>query len=208
MKLDPRLRAKLPIKEVANGLLSGGVFVGSAVGLGLSLPLSAALGGATWLGFRLFAGTDPTLAELLPDIRAGVDPEAAMRMIDMAQQRIEAMRRANGAIPDRQLTAQMDGIVEHASRIVARLEQNPAQVKDFANFIGPYLNHATEIATRYAELDQRGDAGPLRARFTELLDKISEGLVAQESKLAEGEQMELDVEMEVLEARMKREGLL
>ncbi len=209
MKLDSTGIATwrvLPILEVGNGLFSAAIFLVAHYVAENPIWLAALLGLATWGGFRLAFGTDPTLSDLLPPVE-GMSAARALQILAEARAKIQHIDSANAEIPCPELTERLHRICGSASRIVDQLQQDPSDLRRSQTFLNTYLDSASKVAAKYAHLDSRGGTIHLEERFANLLGTIEDAFDRQYKRLLSDDQLDLDVEIELLEKQITREGL-
>ena len=173
---------------------------------GFALPIAVLLGAGAWLGFRLAFGTDPTLSDIVRG-GAGLSAKEVVRLIGEARRQVDSIRTANKAIPCPELTERLKRICGQADRIIGLFQRDPGDIRRGQKFLDVYLSDASTIAAKYAELDRLGEATELDARFRELLIETEDAFERQYSHLLENDKLSLDVDIEVLSNRLKREGL-
>lgn len=209
----PKPRARMPTfwdlfpkRELANGAVSGGVFLAALLLAGNPLWLAGLLGLGTYAGFRLAVGTDPLRRDLLPAVE-GMSPEDFVRLIADCRGRIRALHEANARIPDPGLTARLDRICAAAAEVVDELERDPKDARRAQRFLITYLDSAASVAAKYAALDAKDAGHALGERFDDLLQTIEDTFRRQVDRLMHNDRLDLDVEIELLKKQMQYEGV-
>lgn len=94
-----------------------------------------------------------------------------------------------------------------ARDILAEIAHDPKDLRRARKFLNTYLDGAQRVVTGYAEAHSNHCNQTLNANFRRVLVSIEEVFGQQLQRLLENDLLDLDVNMEVLEAQLKREGL-
>ena len=74
-------------------------------------------------------------------------------------------------------------------------------------FLVVYLDGAGEVADKYVALQAKGEGDGFQPRFEALLDEMEKVSAEQHAKLLENDSFDLDVQLQVLSDRLKKEGV-
>jgi hypothetical protein len=201
--LDP---PAAPLKLFGLGLTGlGAGLAAMAAGHGpLGAVLFAALAG---LGHGAFFGRDPRPRKIaLPRIE-GVDTSEVTELLKRAYAQLQGIETGARAIRVPEFGDRLARIVEWGRRILRQIEENPRDASRARKFLSVYLDGAERVTLQYAKTHAAVRNAPLEENFRQLLIDMETTFAAQHTKLMERETTALDVEIEVLNARLRREGI-
>ena len=202
-RLDP---PTVPLKRVSAALT------------GLGVALAAAAGGHGVAGIVLFAviavighisfyGRDPRPKRIeLPAI-AGVNNDAVVAQLKQAYGRLQGIESAARAIAVPEFVARLQRIIGIGKQILAEIEHDPRDASRARRFLNLYLDSAERVTAEYARTHRQIRSRPLENNFRQLLIEMEQTFETQHRKLLENDVMNLDAEIEVLNARLKHEGV-
>ena len=193
---------------------------------GFRTRLAALVGVGTGLAAGFAAGHNPVIAVLFgvgaaagvrllygPDPRPAPPPEPAKPLegdaavLAEARARIAALDAAAAAVPQRDFAEAIARIAALARRIVAEAEQDPEDLRRSRRFLAVYLKGAETVAKRYVETHRDLDAPTLEESFRRLLADLERGFGQQLATLKESDVRALDVDIAVLQQRLREEGM-
>jgi hypothetical protein len=196
---------ELPLK------LAGAVATAAGAGLaalagGHAVPgalVFAALGG---LGARLFMGADlrPHPIRLAP--AEGIDRDAVVLQLKQAYGRLRGIEASAALIAVPEFGERLGRITAIGHDILQQLERHPRDASRARRFLNLYLDSAERVTTEYARAHQHIRSQPLDTNFRQLLVDMEQTFDQQRRTLLERDARSLEVEIEVLNARLKREG--
>jgi 5-bromo-4-chloroindolyl phosphate hydrolysis protein len=163
--------------------------------------LLAAFGHVAWFGRDL---KSPRIHVAVVE---GVDADAVTRQLKQAYGRlrgIEAAAQGIGVPEFRERLARITGI---GRTILGEIERDPREAPRARRFLNLYLDSAERITVDYARTHRQLRNQPLEQNFRKLLVDIEGTFAEQHKKLVERDLLSLDVDIDVLNARLKREGL-
>lgn len=198
-------RPALPRKLAASVLTGAGTIVAAAVS-GTD-PLGAALYGVIAAALHATAfGIDPLSDKGV----AGVDEfqqDRVARAVEEAEARLAEIRRTAARIGDRPLEERVARFETAAQELFRTVEADPRDLTSARRFLSVYLTGARDATAKYAEIAGRGGSTAARQDYMALLDDLEENFAARTRKLLQNDRTDLNVEIEVLRDRLKREGL-
>lgn len=202
-QLDP---PAVPLKTVSAMLTALGAglaaFAGghSPAGIGAFAVLAA-------VGYFCFYGRDPKRKRIsLPEV-AGVDREAVTAQLKQAYGRLQGIEAAARSIAVPEFGERLKRIIGIGKQILAEIERDPRDAARARRFLHLYLDSAEKVTVEYARTHRQMRNRPLEQNFRQLLIDMEQTFEAQHQKLLENDMLTLDVEIEVLNARLKREGI-
>lgn len=202
-RLDPPAIPLKLVSAVLTGL--GAALAAGAGGHGIvSMIVFAALAVA---GYVSFYGRDPRRKRIeLPAI-AGVDRDAVTAQIKQAYGRLQGIEAAARAIAVPEFVDRLQRIIRIGKEILAEIERDPRDASRARRFLNLYLDSAERVTGEYARTHRQIRNRPLEDNFRELLVEMEQTFETQHRKLLENDVMNLDAEIEVLNARLKHEGV-
>ncbi|QTR52273.1 5-bromo-4-chloroindolyl phosphate hydrolysis family protein [Thiothrix unzii] len=173
-----------------------------------ALPESVLIGAVAFLGFALYYGLDPR-KDKAGKLSLGVTVEEVLEALDAANLKIDAIEDARRKIRNPEFNARLQRITNKAREVVDSIEDDPARLSRARKFLKVYLDGTQRVTEGYAQTHQ-GLAAPqaLETNFSRVLDSIEQTFTEQQTKLLEDNHFDLDVQIEVLETQLKREGVI
>ncbi len=199
-----------PFKTVAALIISiaTGVLDWWTSDFALSAILSSALIGAVaFLGFALYYGLDPR-KDKAGNISIGVTIEEVLDALDAANVKIDAIEQARRQIGNPEFNARLQRITSKAREVLDSIEEDPTRLSRARKFLKVYLDGTQRVTEGYARAHQGDKPVALETNFSRVLDSIEQTFTEQQTKLLEDNHFDLDVQIEVLETQLKREGVL
>jgi len=197
---------RLPLKAVSLALTAlGASLAATAGGHGPALALVfAALAG---VGYAAFYGRDLKPRRVEVAAIAGVDREAVTAQLKQAYGRLRGIEAAARAIAVPEFGERLERIIAVGRDILGEIERDPRDAARARRFLNLYLDSAEKVTTEYARTHRHLRSRPLEQNFRQLLVDMEQTFAVQHKKLLENDALALDVEIEVLNARLKREGV-
>jgi hypothetical protein len=191
---------------------AGGVAVGVAASFtalfaaGHGIAIAVAFGLLATLGYFLVYGRqneEGAAARRLPD---GIDEDAAMLLRD-AWRRLDGIEAASRRIASGEFRQRLGDIVGGAERILKLVAEDPRDLRRARKFLTVYLDGAHRITQDYARTHAGGAPPELEHNFRTLLVDMQNTCDEQYGKLLQHDASDLDIQIEVLSARLRREGV-
>lgn len=184
----------------------------------LGAGLAALAGGHDWAGAALFAalaavghrafyGRDQRARRFEIAATAGIDTATVAAQLKAAYRRLQGIEQAAAAIAVPEFGQRLRRITAIGHRILAEIERDPRDAARARRFLNVYLDGAEKITLEYARTHRQLRNRPLEENFRQLLIDMESTFDAQHRKLLEHDALALDVEIEVLAARLKRDGV-
>ena len=134
--------------------------------------------------------------------------ERVATALDKAEGYLAEMKDAALRAGDRGVMARVDRFQTTARVMFRTVEEDPRDLSAARKFLGIYLVAARDATVKFADLfAQTRDAQTL-ADFDALLTDLEASFEAKREKLLVADRSDLDIEIEVLRDRLKRDGLL
>lgn len=200
-------------RAVGAGLLALGVMIVARFGLvgQYGIFTTVLFGLAVLLGCYLYYDFDGTRKD--PDIAAvGITTEELVELLDEAEGRIVAIETASRKIDNVEFRDRLRRIASEARKVLETIERDPVDARRARKFLKVYLDGAREVTEGYARshkgLPAAGsDAPALEDNFRRVLGSIETTIAEQQLKLRENDLTELDVQIEVLQMQLEKEGV-
>jgi len=194
-------------RKIFASLLTG-IGVGLAAFGGAHAPLLTSLvfGGAAALAHGLSFGIDPLHSKGV----AGFDDFETARVakaVDRAEKLLSETINASHRFNDRKLEGRIEKLASTARDMFRTVEEDPRDLARARKFMGVYLMGARDATIKFADLYARNRNSSQRAAFETLLDDLEKSFAKQREALLLDDRSDLDVEIEVLQDRLKQEGV-
>lgn len=169
---------------------------------------SILIGGATLLAFYLWYGLDPRRNKT-GNIGLGVSAEEVFEALEAANIKINAIESARTEISNVAFDQHLDRIINKARNIITLIENNPSDLPRARKFLKVYLDGTQRVTESYAKTHRNNATTvELDGNFSNVLNSIESTFDEQQEKLKKQDQFDLDVNIEVLETQLKREGII
>jgi len=208
MAYDSRRVARRPAipRKVLAALLAGLGIAAAAwrVEPGLIAPI---LFGIATAGLHLASfGIDPFSDKGMEGIDTFQQDRVA-RVVDEAEAHLAAMSDAIKRSGDRPLENKVEDFQKTVRDLIRTVEEDPRDLTAARKYLGVYLLGARDATARFADVYARTRDWEARGRYSELLDDLSQNFAARTAKLLEGDNTDLNIEIDVLRGRLQREGV-
>ena len=190
---------------------AGGAVVGVATAFtalfaaGHGIPTAIAFGLLATLGyFLLYGGSE---REPAPRRLPGVDDEETALLLRDAWRRLDGLETASRQIASAEFRQCLRSIVASGERILKLITEDPRDLRRARKFLTVYLDGAHRITEEYARTHGSKAPAELEHNFRTLLVDMQNTCEEQYGKLLQHDASDLDVQIEVLSARLRREGV-
>jgi 5-bromo-4-chloroindolyl phosphate hydrolysis protein len=197
---------RVPLKALSAALTGTGVALAAAAG-GHGLVGTGFLAAFAVLGHLGFYGRDLRPRRVTLAAAEGVDVAALTIQLKEAHGRLLGIETAARRIAVPEFGARLARITAIGRRILAEIEQDPRDAARARRFLNVYLDSTERIVRDFARTHGALRQRPLEDSFRQLLEDLEQTFEAQHRKLLENDAVALDVEIEVLNTRLKREGI-
>jgi 5-bromo-4-chloroindolyl phosphate hydrolysis protein len=197
---------RVPMKLISALLTAIGAAFAALAG-GHEVAGTIAFAGLAGLGHVAFFGRDLKSPRIQVAVVEGVDRTTVTQQLKQAYGRVRGIEAAaqNIAVPEfRERLARITGI---GRTILGEIERDPREAVRARRFLNLYLDSAERVTLDYARTHRQLRNRPLEQNFRQLLVDMEGTFAQQHKKLVERDLLSLDVDIEVLNVRMKREGL-
>lgn len=192
------MSSTIPLKSIGGGIIAFGTAL-TAMIAGHNLAIGICFGLAALLGFYLTYGFDRRLK-----LSSNKDVAAAL---EEAYLKLEKLEAAGENIGSRDFRESLGRITAWGERILDRIGDDPEDFRRARKFLNVYLDGAQQVTEKFAKAQQDGKTAELEASFRTLLSDMETVCEEQYEHLLDDDLIDLDVQMEVLTTRLKREGV-
>ena len=138
------------------------------------------------------------------------DPEIAELRLER-DRAVGEMRRLNDSIEDPVLSQQIDHIEATTGKIFQYVMAHPDRKSQIRRFLNYYLPTTLKLLNAYDRLDEAGVSGVnidgAKGRISEVMRAIVDGFDRQLDALYQGEVMDINAEIKVLQSLLTGDGL-
>ncbi len=198
--------ARWPFKTLGGLTVALATALTAWAGAGHSLPIALAFGAGAFAAFVLLYRLDPRRQAVVMESGEG-NLQRVTAALQQAEQKIMSIEQAHARISQPELSQRLTRIIALAREILTEIARDPRDLRRARKFLNTYLDGAQRVVSGYAEAHADGRTHLLEANFRRILITIEEVFGQQLQRLLENDLRDLDVQMEVLETQLKREGL-
>jgi 5-bromo-4-chloroindolyl phosphate hydrolysis protein len=198
----------MPNETTRDGLLSG--ILAAAIFLVFLLIVDAGIGPSLLVAAVSYAvGFFFLFKVKKPEVLAGESTlKAALQEGGRKLAEIQGLEKR---IRKSSMTAQIRDIEGIISKVLAKIEHDPARLKQAHQFLTYYLDSTINILNKYVELSAQNvedeDIRKSLAKVETMLQTIRDAFEKQLGRLLSDDAMDLDAELATLEQTIKMEGL-
>jgi 5-bromo-4-chloroindolyl phosphate hydrolysis protein len=202
-----RRRGKIHYRLLSAFILAAATALVSWFATGNGLIVSVVYGMVTLVAYYLYYGLDETRSTANFSA-VGVTAEEVITAIDEAEAKLVEIETARSKIPDPELKRRLKTIIKETHKILQIIEDDPKDLRRARKFLKVYLEGMRRVTIGYAAMHRDTPQPELEQNFKNVLTTIEKIVTEQQTKLLENDVMELDVQIEVLELQLKKEGVL
>lgn len=192
------MSSSLPLKSIGGGITAIGTAF-TAWAAGHNPVIGVCFGAAALFGFYLTYGFDRRF-------KLSSDKDVAQALED-AYRKLEQLEDAGDSIRSRDIRDRIRSIAAWGERILDRIGDDPEDFRRARKFVNVYLDGAQKVTDKFSRTHNDANSAELEANFRILLDDMETVCREQYQHLVDNDVVDLDVQMEVLTTRLKREGV-
>ncbi len=159
------------------------------------------------VGFRGLFGRSERTPELPKETQRSLGETPLGAALIAAQDKLHDLYQAATRVPQAHLRAQAFGVHEAAQAVIDELLEDPRDLTKARRFLVTYVDGALTLVSGFARQAKRPLATEIQDKFSDTLVTMEQTFVAQLHKLRANDTMDLDIQMDVLDAQMKGEGV-
>lgn len=200
------------LRTIASAALTICFFLLLFAGAKLSPIISAILSVALYFGLYYLLKPTRRIGKVTADeLRGG---ENSITMMEEARKDLDSMKRHQKEIKDPQAAESAKALSEIGGKILAYLTEHPKKIADAHRFATYYLDMAEKLEGKFVELEKSGLAHTtLEGSDQSMLEETRGALGALETafdrqyqRLAEGELMQVEADIQTLHRIIDMEG--
>jgi len=201
-----RRASTIPYKITGAAVMSLAMFIVAKLGIGYSLLDGVLFACAVFTGAYLYYGFDPARKD--PDMSAvGITSEEVIELIEEGEEKIAAIEVARNDITNIEFRTSLKNIVDGARGVLRTIEEDPRDARRARKFLKVYLDGAQQVTEGYARTHKSEDNPEADEKFRSVLGTIESVITEQQAKLRENNLSELEVQIEVLQMQLEKEGI-
>ena len=128
--------------------------------------------------------------------------------LEEAYGKLEQLEAAGKRIGSREFKDRLGRIIDWGEKILARIQEDPEDFRRARKFLNVYLDGARQVTDKYARTHGEAESAELEENFRTLLADMETVCEEQYQRLLDDDMVDLDVQIEVLTTRLKREGVV
>ncbi|MEM6639120.1 MAG: 5-bromo-4-chloroindolyl phosphate hydrolysis family protein [Pseudomonadota bacterium] len=160
------------------------------------------------IGTVLAYGADPRGTKGAAASVAGYSTEEIVAALSEAEAKVDAIVDAARQITVAEFSQRLRDIAESARKVIKVIEDDPRDLRRARKFLHVYLDGARDVAHRYAAAPEEARNASLDDNFRDMLGTIESSFDETRARLLENDTLDLDVQIEVLTTRLKKEGVI
>jgi hypothetical protein len=199
---------RTPRKTLAAVLVGAGSFVCATWLADLGVLGGAVAGVMALTGTLLAYGLDPREDKIAAGSTGGYSTEEIVTALTQAEAKIESIAQSSRAIENPEFSSRLERIGEAARSVLHVIEDDPGDLRRARKFLHVYLDGARSVTANYARTHPDARNEELDRNFRDMLETIESSFKETRQRLLQDDAMDLDVQIEVLTTRLKREGVI
>lgn len=188
----------IPWKSIGGGIIALGAGL-TAMIAGHHLAIGICFAAASLFGFYLTYGFDRRLKLS--------DNKDVASALEEAYRKLEHLEDAGEKLGSRDMRERLGRITAWGERILDRIGEDEESFRRARKFLNVYLNGAQQVTEKFSKAHADGKSAELEENFRTLLGDMETVCEEQYEHLLNDDLVDLDVQMEVLATRLKREGV-
>jgi 5-bromo-4-chloroindolyl phosphate hydrolysis protein len=197
---------RVPRKLLSAVLTAGGAAL-TALTAGHSLGGAFTFAAVGGLGHLCFYGPDLRVRRVTVTAVDGFDVAGITSQLEQAHRRLRGIDAASRAIAVPEFRTRLARITALGRDILAEIARDPRNAPRARRFLHLFLDSTERITSEYARTHPGVRSRPLEENFRQLLVEMERTFSDQHRKLLESDAVALDIEMDVLNARLKQDGI-
>jgi hypothetical protein len=199
-------RFRLPLKNIAAGLLGAGTATAAVAGVGHPPAIGIAFGAVAMLGYHFAYGLEPLVSgqRLKAEDK---ESRAVAAALAEAENRLINIERASVAIGNPELSQRLARIASQGRAMLDQIAARPSDLRRARRFLTVFLEGAEQVSEGYVRTHRYADSVELEQNFRNVLVTIEAQFARQREQLRQADVLDLDVQIEVLKKQLEQEGI-
>ncbi len=199
---------RVPWKVTGSILVAVSTAVASLFMVGQPLIIAVGAGIGALVGCLLSYGLDPQYSNPDAVSTLGVTTDEVVEALKEAEAKIVNIENAAKSIHEFELKDRLRRITGKAREILDVIEEDPRDLRRARKFMKVYLEGAEKVTQGYVKMHPGAQDAKLEDNFRNVLKTIEDVFTEQHQKLMENDVLDLDIQIEVLQAQLKHEGVI
>lgn len=195
----------VPYKLLSAVATAAGAAIAATAG-GHTAAAAVVFGGLGAAGHVAFYGRDLRRPRIRVTVVDGVDCGAVRLQLEQAYGRLRRIESAGLSLALPEFRDRLSRIVRVGRDVLREIEHDPRDAARARRFLNLYLESAERVALEYARTSGRVREPRLEQPFRQLLVEMESTFAEQHRQLTDRDLLSLDVDMEVLNTRLKHDG--
>ncbi len=203
LKNNIRFKQQIPLMFISSCLLGVVIFTAALMLTSYGLFASIGLGFAVTVGGMMWYGLD----YVVPRTFESIEDEDQKAILQSAEQMIYHIKQSSQKLKQPELAGFLKNIAQASENIVNHLFEHPNKISKAQRFLHHYLGATESVIKRYSETHDKVDNHELEQNFKQVLQNIAKVFKEQHDKLLEKDVFDLDVDIEVLNTLLEKQGI-
>lgn len=199
---------RVPWKVSGSILVAVSTAVASFFIVGQPLIIAVGTGIGALAGCLLCYGVDPQYSNPEAVSTLGVTTDEVIEALEEADAKISSIEDAAVRIREHELKDRLNRITSRARDILDVVEEDPRDLRRARKFLKVYLEGTEKVTQGYVKMHPNTQDAKLEDNFRNVLKTIEDVFNEQHDKLMENDVLDLDIQIEVLQAQLKHEGVI
>ena len=196
-----------PLMFLSSLVLGGAALVGSWLVVGYNLMAGIGFGLSATIGCWLWYGLDPVKSKHINFSEIN-DSEKALEILQNSESLILSIENSSDLIDHSEMSQRLNRITSLARDVLKVLYDHPKKIRKARRFLNTYLTGAESVVERYSATHKKNNSNTnLEENFREVLTNIEQVFSDQHEKLISSDVFDLDVDIEVLNTLLKKQGI-
>lgn len=194
-------------RKIAAGILTGlGVMLSVQYGWGQGILAATVFGSLATAAHLGAFGLDPMRKKGMKGVNQFESSRVA-DVVEKAEKTIEQLHEAASGIGDHTIIRRVESLITTVRDMIKRIEEDPRDLTRARKYMTVYLTGAKDATIKFANLYTKDRSLEIRAYYIGLIDDLENSFNTQYDALLLDDRSDLDIEIEVLQDRLKHEGL-
>jgi len=195
-----------PMMFLSSLILGAASFVGAWLLAEYNLFEGIGFGVAAIVGSWLWYGLDAVKSKHI-SFSDVTDADKALEILQESESLVINLETSTRTISNSEMSQRLHKITTLARDVLGILYEQPNKIRKARRFLNTYLTGAESVVDRYAKSHDNTDNQKLEDNFREVLENIEVVFAEQYEKLISSEAFDLDVDIEVLNTLLKKQGI-
>lgn len=197
----------LPRKLIGGIMFGVATFIVSQYVRNSDFVFATLMGLGAFVGFALAYGLDPRKEKGAGSAADGYTTQDVIAALEEAEGKIVDIENARREIRNLNMKKHLHTITGQAREILGIIEEDPKDLRRARKFLHTYLDSAKRVTQGYVKATRHGSSDELDQNLENLLIQMEQTFAEQKQRLIDNDHLDVDVQIEVLQTRLEKEGL-